>query len=261
MKKIFVRIAGSLCVVAVLIMFFFTTWVQIEGVKARDMRNFRKQLTGQLEDIQDRLTSALQYEHIKDDLRDNDLPRTKTGIKNRIGETKDILKELIDDKVSFGELFLVATKGPGYIAETERLLESTYCTDVIFYEGIDVVEMETVQQIADEAEQYVGVFYLVTIGLVIFVLLGCASVVVNIFGKLNVLKYVFLIIAVVVIFAVSIGIPYLSSFIQNELPLPSEIMDISLGVTAAPYITLFFVVAIIALDIVAIVQKKKKEEE
>ena len=259
-KKILTRVIGSLCIIAILMLFFFTAWVQVDGVKTKDMKDCRNQLLEQLHNVQNRLTSGIEYEYIKDDLDDNDLPKTKAAIKKRINETENVVKKLIDDEIFFGEIVIVAVKAPGYVTETNRLFDTKHCAGLAFNDSRDFIKRDTVEGIASEAADFVGVCYLVVGGFVVFVLLGCAASILNIFDKLSFVKYIFAALALMFILAVCIGIPILSNFIQNEILLAWPFENMSLKVSAAPYLTLLFVAAIIGLDVVANIEKKKKQE-
>ena len=72
MKKLLIRLAGSVCILAAVATIILTTWVQIGNVSRKDMRSLRKELSAHLEIAESNLTEAITYEEYKDDLKDND---------------------------------------------------------------------------------------------------------------------------------------------------------------------------------------------
>lgn len=251
MKKIFARIVGSICILAVLLTLFLSAWVTIKDVSRKDLKQYRNQLITDLETVEQRLILRISVPHsdIKEDLKDNDLPATKTAIKNRVEEVKAIIEELLDTDISLKEVFVLTSKAPRYIEDTGNMLDISACADMVF-KATELAAQDEVETIVEEADSLKGAFVAATIFFIVLIVLGCASAVTHSLNKVRFLKYIFLSLVLLLVVGVSIGVPVVNDLIQNEIYLLSGFEDVSLAVTAMPYICIALALIPVILDII-----------
>lgn len=260
MKKYIIRTIGALCILAAVAMMFLTSWVQIDGVKRGDMRDLRNGFLDDLAIAEEKMLYDIEIDSVKDDLRDNGLPTTPSKVKGRFKETKQLLEELLNTDVSFNEVLWVAKEMPGYMEDTEALLEIPYIAeDLIQTSGNDEFEItaESMEQTLDETEDFKIIFIAVVGVFILLIALAVASAVTHMLNKVRWIKYIFLFLLVAMVVGVCVGVPMASELIHNESEfIPSVFEDLSLRATIMPYLTAALMLVPVVLDI--IFERKKK---
>ena len=252
MKKLFIRIAGSACILAALAAMLFPTWVQIDGISRKDVRTTRNGLVTGLENAEETLLRVLDGEYAdqyKDDLKDNDLPSRKSQIKKSFKETETLIKELVNTEISLKEVLWVAVEAPGYIKDTENFLSTDYCASMVFsvFEQPQVYQ-EFVQDVVDEANAYTGIMIAAAILLIMLIILGCAAAVTHSMDRLRFLKYIFMSALAVVVIGLLIALPIITEIVQDVSDPMME--EMKLTVTALPFIAVLLAAVPVVLDIV-----------
>ena len=258
MRKLFIRIAGSVCVLAALAVMLFPTWVQIDGISRKDVRTTRNGLVTGLEYAETTLLRALDGEYAdryQDDLKDNDLPSRKSQIKKSFRETETLIKELVNTEISLREALWVAVEAPGYIKNTENFLSTDYCASTVFsvFEQPEVYQ-EFVQDMVDEASAYTGIMIVAVILLIMLIALGCAVAVTYSMDRLRFLKYIFISALAVMVVGLLIALPIITEIVQDVSDPMME--EMKLTVTAMPFMSVLLAAVPVVLDIIF---KRKKQ--
>ena len=257
MKKILIRIVGSLCIIASTYTLFMTNWVQIDGIRRKDMREIKTQITTELDTIGGFLDTAInRNENLKDELRDYDLPYTSGQLKRCFRETEKFLLETVDEDISFKEVFVATTKLPQYIKDTESVLDSDLMSYVIF-ENSNYFYAEDMENVIDEVAEYTYILYIVAGVFVFIALLGLASAVMHMMDKRRFVKYFYIAIVLVLVCGICIALPIGLNYVKDGIDLPEMMEDVELKATFMPYVTLLLAIAPMVLDI--IFEKKKQE--
>lgn len=257
MKKILVRIVGSLCILAAVLMFLLPAWVTIKDVSRKDMREFRDVLITDWETTENLLINELSQSNsaIKEDLKDNDLPNTKSGIKKRIGVIEKIIKDIFVFDISLKKVMVLSFKTPRLITDTENFLNTSCCNrilDAVF------LEKEEVESVVNEIVNYKGIFTFVGIFFIVLALLGIASAATHNLNKVRWLKYIFVALLLLVVIGVCIATPILNEIIQNELEIDEIFEDMSLHITVMPFLCVTLAIVPIILDV--IFERNNKKE-
>lgn len=262
MKKILIRIVGSLCILASLAVLFLVPSVKLEDVSRKDLRTYRKTLTGDLELVQETLlytlSDYLSKDDLQDDLQDCDLPSSKTQIKNRFSETKNLLTKLLDEEISLKELMDLSMKAPRYIDDTENLLETNYAAELIF-ETSEIVYIEDVEDVIEVADDLKMLFWGILIFFFSVIAFGVVAAVTHSLPWLRFIKYFFLFMLVLTVVIISVGVPLLNELIQDEFTLAEELEDMTLAASILPYTAILLAIVPVVLDI--IFERKKPENK
>ena len=261
MKKILIRIVGSLCILASLYVLFMTTWVNVDGIKRSDMRKIKEQITTELEVIENELKMGIVYsESLKDELKDYDLPYTSGQLKRTFRETEDFLLETIDSEVSFKELLLASAKLPGFIKDTESMLDASMVSGLIF-ETSEFYYAEDIEEAVEVVAEFKFVFYIVVGVLAVIILLGLVSAVTHVLNKRRFIKYFYIAIVVILFCGICIAMPLVMNTVKDNMELAEAVEDIQLKATIMPYVTLLLAAAPVVLDIIFEKKMKEKVEE
>lgn len=258
MKKIIIRIIGALCIFGALAILFCSPWVRLKNVSNRELRNIRQELTGDIALVRDKVTEQLADPKFRDELRDHGLPGTKAGVKKGAREVSALIEELLNDRVSFGELVQVSAKAPGYIRDVENLLDTRNCGEAVF-EASEYVYYDDAEELIDTVSDYVFLLYIVTGFFVLVGLFGCAGAITHCFGKVKWLKYSFLGILAVLVVGVAIAVHFASGLIPDMFELPKEFQKLSLQITPFPLFALVLGVMPVVLEAVFDREKPVRE--
>ena len=259
MKKIIMRIIGSLCLLASFAILFFPACMQIGGVARKDLREYRKNLLNDLEQTQVFLLANSTLNAFEDDLEDNNLPHKKSDIQERFEETEEILKELLDEDVSLRELFILSLAAPKYLKDTENLLETDVCAEVLC-ENSKYADFDLLQDVVDTVHDFSILFYVV-LGVIIFLMvLVVASAVTHVLNRVRFLKYIYIGFVILLTACLIFLLPILSETIQSEMNLAKTAEDLSLVATMMPTLAIVPTLVPIMLDMIFEGKKKKPEE-
>lgn len=253
MKKYLIRLIGSLCILGALAILLMTTWVQVEGIKNRDLKNIRNQLTADLELAQEKMLCYSEMEMFEEDLKEYGLPRTPSKIKGRFKETENLVKELLNTDVSFYEVLWVAKEAPAYIADTQDLLEIPALADSLIQTGEDAdfeITPESLEDTMDSVSGFKVIFVLVFAFFIFLMALALAAAVTHMLNKVRWIKYIFLVFLVLFVVGVCVGVPMAADIIHDEVYMPPEFADLSLRVTIMPYLAAALMLVPIVLDII-----------
>lgn len=270
MKKLIVRIAGSICILAALALAIFPAWVQVGGVDREDTRDLKKAMTrtkededgekGLLPQLKDFLIEAVDSddetvrEAAKEDLKNYDLPATKNAIKKRFDKHTETAELIFQDQFSAIDLINLSMNIPSFAEDTANMAEMLTADS----EGDEV--LDTIADITDGIKDADFVFIAIIAYLAIFVLLGVGAAVANAFGKLRALKYIFFILLLISVLVVCIGLPMATEALLAEIDLNGDpriadvsiedyISELTLTGTAVPYISALLALAPIILNI------------
>lgn len=281
MKKYLIRIIGSVCILAAVAVLFMPAWLEIEGLKRSELRELRSDISGMVESVGDTFADMASYsDDFKDELKDNDLPHTRSSIRKRFGEIEDLTEQLLDEKVSMYELLVLSTKAPGVVRDLENILDSSVSNAFIncltesivedareenpdaYYseENIRNFENRLQSDLEDgiEAVSAVSSIVFTVLAAVLFLILALAvaSAATHICNKGRWVKYFLLALMVVIVAVGAVCLPMVSDLIE-EADLGDPFEDLSLQMTVMPYIALVLMLAPVVLDI--IFERKKTE--
>ena len=281
-KKYLIRIIGALCILGAMAVLFMPGSIRLDGIKRRDLRIIRNDLRGQYAAGIDNTILFANQDESQDELRDCGFPHTKAKLKARSKEVTGMIDELLDGSVSMKELLIASCKAPGFLEEMQNLLESDYCSSVFFHgasyyaltEGSQAnyrpgehVESSKVtkhaekfekitQDAIDEASEYTFVFSLLAGFLILLIVLAAASAATHICNKGRWLKYVLLAILVILVIGLCVALPVVSDILAEQTDMAMALEDLTLEITAAPFIAVALLLVPMVLDI--IFERKKK---
>lgn len=255
--KIFARIMSAICIVAAVAVFFFLPVANIDGIKGKDFREMRITLTGDLKKIQAELEDS--WLNVHEDLDDNDLPDSKSAIKSRFKETETLLKNTLDEEISFFELFTFSAKAPRYLKETALLLETTVVADLIF-ETSDYVYLEDVEDVVDTVDGVEIVFALVIVFFGALGLFSLATLVLHLINKINAFKIVFFVLIALLVAGLCVAFPMITNAVDDMAGLPERLEDIALQITVFPFLAAVLALVPVILDIVLFAKRRKEKK-
>lgn len=244
MKKILIRLVGTVCILASVLTMFFTTWIQIDGVRTKVFRETRESIYSDLDHLTSQLSLSIDAGSIKikEDLKDNDLPHTKSGIKKRITKIRGILGDLIDDKLGLGEILTISLNAPQYIVDTTNMLY----TDYVRYKVSGVattISLDGLEDFTGALTEYSWCFTAVSILFFSVILLGLAAAVFNLIDKANALKYIYFGVLILLVAGLAVALPHISEIIASTIMLPEDWEDISFKLTVMPFLTAILALA------------------
>lgn len=251
-QKILIRFVGSLCILGALAVLLMTTWVQIEGVKNRDLKDMRNQLTADLETAQEKMLYYSETEMFDEDLKEYGLPRTPSKIKARFKTTEALIKELLNTDISFYEILWVSKEAPAYIDDTVAVLEIPLLAKNLIQTSDTEFEItpESLEETMDSVADFKAIFIIVFAFFIILMVLALVAAVTHMLNKVRWIKYIFLAFVVLFVVGVCVGVPMAADIIHDEVYMTPEFKDLSLRVTIMPYIAAALMLVPIVLDIV-----------
>ena len=259
MKKIIIRLIGSLCILGALAVLLLTTWVELDGASRKELRELRNQLQEDLAMAEEKMQYYSDMEMFDEELKEYGLPRSPSKIKSRFKDTEALIKELVNTEISFGEILWVAKEAPGYIEDTEALLEIPALAEKLIQTGASVeyeIDVESMEETIDSVADFKAIFVIVVGFFIILMALALVSAVTHMLNKVRWVKYIFLVLLVAIVVGVCVGVPMLTDVIHDELYLTSAFEDMSLQVTVMPYFAAALMLVPVVLDI--IFERKKK---
>jgi len=253
--KYVIRIAGALCILGALAIMFFTTWVRVENVSRKDIRQFREARLNEITLVRQEMTQMIEIDRYKDDLKENDVPCTKAEIKKHTKKAEELTKTILDDQISLKELFVVSSAMPGIAENAQNLLDCTFCGKLLYNDTLDynILSIETAVESVVNANY---VFYAILIFLGLMALLGIAAAVLHVLHIAGWVKYLFAVYVLILALVFFVGIPLVSNMVLAEMNLPAKYDDLSLRVTIMPALAVLLSIVPIVLSIVF----KKKEK-
>lgn len=281
-KKYLIRIIGALCILGAAALMFMPGWIQVEDLDRRELRNYRSDLEGICSEVSDAFVAGLDDEDFKDELKDCDLPYTRSKLKARFKEIEELGSELLNDTVSLQELLVLSVKVPGLLKDAENLLDSN-CSSAFFYsyahyilfEGsnavldpygydneivIDIIDQleESAQTIVDEVSEYSYVFVLVTGVMILILALAVISAITHVCNKGRWVKYLFLTILVLLVAGTCVALSMASDMLVDALAEVPLFADMSVNMANTPFVAVGVMFIPVVLDI--IFERKKKQE-
>ena len=288
-KKYLVRIIGALCILGALALIFMPACMSLDGVMGRDLRDLRKDVNNMTDEAKEaflyELEDSWNSEVFEEELEDSDLPSRRSGVKAYFKEIDGLVDTALAGTYALKDVLVLSIKAPGLVEDMENLVDSSYVSKVFFgataeyvvyqeyYKGnLDRYDEETVdsttQMYMDAAEDSVEVFSeltfiftLVTGVLVLIIVIGVASAVGQIFDKTRWIKYLFLVLLICLVTGFCIAGPLVTGVVEESMELVPAFEDMSLKVTATPFMALVLAIVPVVLDIIFERKKNKKTEE
>ncbi len=265
-KKYLFRCIGALCILASVASLFFPAWIQIDGIRRKDFRELQDTVGAVVAQEEAWLTENL--EDYKEDLKDNDLPYKKSGLKTWFRDINSILNDGLDDKISLKELTVLIWKAPGFLKDAENLVETDHVLEDgvslavnHFYPGSDYT-LKSIHRfertLTDGLEDATGYFGLISMGCycaivlsVLLALFAVFSAVGHVCNKYRWGKYVLLGISVILTVGGYVGLPMLSGLLQEFFTGVKYLEDIELRANLFPVLSVVLLLAPVVLDIVS----------
>ena len=246
MKKYSIRIVGAVFILAALALMFLSPWIRFDSTSRKEMRSLNSQISVDLNNIEDTL---LEDRDLRADLKDNDLPSSKTQITEQIRELKTFFKELLDSEISLQELMHISQVMPAYISDAQKFLDTDLAAETVF-ENTEQLDYEDAEDIVDTLNSYRTVFDWLHTLMLCFIVVGIAAAVAHCLNWVRFIKYIFLAMVAALVIALYIAIPIVSDLMRLETTLTGDASNLSMSVTAMPIITLALLLVPIVLDII-----------
>ena len=280
MKKYLIRVIGALCILGAVALMFMGSWVEVDGIRSKDLRALREDTLGIIESLSEGFMDSLSDSDFKDDLKDNDLPYTRSTVKDQFKDLSGLAKELLDETISLKELLVLSWKGPGVIKDVDHMLdleaaEDVFCTIaqyIMFYSSdpvsMDDVTWEDVEYVAATIEDQTAevvegamdfrmVLYGLVALLIIIGLLGVVGAVTHVCNHGRWVKYMFMIILVALAVGSMIAMPMVNEVLEEALYGTPTLEDLTLKVKFTPILAVALMFVPIVLDI--IFERKKTQ--
>lgn len=283
-KKYLIRIVGALCILGAAALMFMPAWLQIKDIPRRDLRDLREDVSGICTAVSDRfIMNANRDDDFKEELKDYGLPYTRGKINSRFATIEDLAKSILDCDISLQELLVLGIEAPGLIKDATNMIDSRDVSAVfygstvqyILFEGTQAITEdyddnienqiieENIENLENATEDVVEVLsdisflFAVLAGVLILILaLAVASAITHVCNKTRWLKYIFLTVLVLLVVGSCLAVPMASEMIAGSVDAASAYADVSLRMTATPFISVALMIVPIILDIVY--ERKKK---
>lgn len=283
-KKYLIRIVGALCILGAAALMFMPAWLQIKDIPRRDLRDLREDVSGICTAVSDRfIMNANRDDDFKEELKDYGLPYTRGKINSRFATIEDLAKSILDCDISLQELLVLGIEAPGLIKDATNMIDSRDVSAVfyestvqyILFEGTQAITEdydddienqiieENIENLENATEDVVEVLsdisflFAVLAGVLILILaLAVASAITHVCNKTRWLKYIFLTVLVLLVVGSCLAVPMASEMIAGSMDAASAYADVSLRMTATPFISVALMIVPIILDIVY--ERKKK---
>lgn len=277
MKKYLIRIIGALCILAAAAVMFVPAWVQLEDVSKKDLRKTRDDITGFMEAVEVEYINSLDNDDFKDDAENCDLPNTERKAEKFFKNINNLTKDLLDESVSFQELFMLAWEAPALLTDLHSLAELEYAENLFAaasYEFYDyeykhgwengfIYSVQDADVVIDAIENGLADLTLITIILyavigvfVLIFLLAVLSAVLHVCNKGRWVKYLFLVLVVALVAGSCVAFPMVSDLLGEVTADMPELEDMTLSITVTPFIAVALMFVPVVLDI--IFERKKK---
>lgn len=223
-------VIALICVTLLLMM--SPAWISIENVKAKHLRNKRKDIIFALANTEEYMLDELW--ELEEYLDDCDLPHTRSSIKRTFTSLENNLCNLLSKKISLGDLFKLSRYAPklAVLSENFLALAPDIAEEIIESSG-DKIDYEDIENVTDALSEKLYIFKLLTAVFIILFIVAATSIITTAINKLTFFKYIFF--ALVFAFAVSfIAVSVISANIFAEIDLPKGFEELTLGFTFAP---------------------------
>lgn len=282
-KKYMVRIIGALCILGAVVLMFAPAWLQMKDVDRGDLRDLRSDIDGVCTIVIEDFTNELENDDdFKDELRDYDLPYTRSKIKSRFRKVADLTDTVLDKDISLKEVLTLSVAIPGVLKDANNLLDSDCCETLfnsaayyILYQGSQAIKDENgsnmavnitygaeqleemTQDTVDAVSEYSFAFVILSGVLILIIGIAVLSTITHVCNKWRWVKYVFLGILVVMVVGVCVALPAVSDMLADaEEMMHPAFADMSLKITVAPFFAIALMVVPVVLDII---YERKKE--
>lgn len=264
-KKYLLRVVGALCILAAAATLFFPGWIQIDGIRRKDFRQLQEKLDTIITTEEQFLLNNLDY--FEEDLKDNDLPYKKSGVKAWFRDRGALTKDAMDDKLSLKELTVLIWNAPGLMKDGENLLETDDVLDEVIAHAVSLdypaseytassirrYQKDLIGNLEDAAEHFGLISICCYAAMAISVLLGLLVVFAaagHVCNKYRWGKFVLLAISLILAVGSYVGLPMVSSLLQDAFEGVKYLEDIRLRANLIPVISVALLVAPMVLDIV-----------
>lgn len=286
MKKLLLRFVGAICILGALALMFLPNWFLIEDADRREVRALRSDISGMLGAASDAFVEQTSDDFFRSELKDYDLPHTRSSIRNRFEQYANMVDSLMEQSISLKKLLHVSLQAPGMIQDASNLSDS-FCAETFYqstakyvlfegtraYTGSDQVTTQDVEKTArllktnstpliETLAEFRSCFYLAAALLILIFLLGIAATVGHICNKGRWLKYLFLVIQLALVAGSCIAIPMVAELLTDTASTLPAFADASLKITSTPFLAIGLLIIPILLDITCErkIEKKKTEE-
>ena len=249
MKNKILKITSAICIIISLVLLFCPTLVRFGSTKGSEMREFRNGILSDLETVKENVVFMYETNNVfVEDMKDNNLPKTKGEAKQKFRETKELMQTLLDGKISVIDVVNFSTKTPGVIKDAENLLESNYGN--WFFELSKFTTYEETSDIVDSTKGIAGLSIVPVVFFVLLALLGLAAAILPIFNKGNVLRWIYFIVLTLFVAAIFVGVNILSTKLSDALTLEGKTIDMFVKTTIFPFLSVVFAVLSLAVGII-----------
>lgn len=224
MREFIKRTLSVLLILASLLLLFLPSAVKISGVKASEWRELRNETVEALEESKENfliglegnlskeesysgignIQSYIPKEQFKDDLKDSGMPSSSIAIKKTYNKIIGIVKELVNNEVSFKEIFTAALFVPEAIKYSESLLEFK---ETESGKAFNISKKDT-EGLIDILESIRAVAILILAFFLFIILMGLFAAVTQAIGKMTFVKYIYFSLVAILSIALMVG-PFL----------------------------------------------------
>ncbi|MBR3961833.1 MAG: hypothetical protein IKK13_06465 [Clostridia bacterium] len=224
MREFVKRALSVLLILASLLLLFLPSAVKISGVKASEWRELRNETVEALEESKENfliglegnlskeesysgignIQSYIPKEQFKDDLKDSGMPSSSSAIKKTYNKIIGIVKELVNNEVSFKEIFTAALFVPEAIKYSESLLEFK---ETESGKAFNISKKDT-EGLIDILESIRAVAILILAFFLFIILMGLFAAVTQAIGKMTFVKYIYFSLVAILSIALMVG-PFL----------------------------------------------------
>ncbi len=254
-KTIIVRIVGVVCIVAALLVLMLPTSLKMDGVKSKAIKEMSRETEADLNAMQSRmLMKAYEYE---DELEDNDLPTTQSGIKRMFKNAKSVVKGIVKSEYSLYGVYEVMGKLPKYVEDFGNLADLNDAQLSYIIGENEYMRKADIEDI-DDVDNELGLVANVVRGLFIAIAVLCVLAAISCaIGRLSAFKYLYFVVMCAVVGLVGSLVVVSSGGLTDAFTLPENFEDAMLNITAAPFVAVALSFVPIVLDLIF---KNKKHQ-
>lgn len=258
LKTVIIRAIGALCIIAALLLLVLPVSVRIDGVKSKAFKEMRNESEEDFDKMCYRMIAMLDQKGFEEELEDNDLPSTRSSIKKMFKNASSVVNGMITDEFSMYALFEVMGGLTKYVEEFGKLadIKSNYLNTIVEDNGY--MKLRDFEDIDDADDEIKLVATVVRVFFIVLAVICLAAVISRMFGRLAFFKYLFFILVCLIV-GLLIGVTIVaSSGLVDAFHLPEAFDDITVKMTAAPFIAMALALVPIVLDLIF---KNKKTTE
>ena len=257
MKEKLIRSIGSVCIILSLLLMFLPGIIKFDGVSKADLRESRKIFLADIDNIESHILRNVKL--IEEDLEDNDLPSSKSEVREYFNDMEDFVKVVLNDEISLKNVMTYSIKIPKFLSFGENLLNTAYAYD----EVMDVAESfstEELETIVDEASSLNFIFYIIFAFFSFIIVLAVVGAITNVFNELTFLKYFYFALIIFITIVLAVCLPLISEAIADADMMAEGLEEMALRMSIIPYIALALNIVPIIIDIVLMVKNKKAKK-